>query len=188
MGNIYDGAFRTILNDCRQMIIPVINEIFGEDYIGNEKIEFHPNEHFIDQQDEADQKRITDTNFTIFGKIKKKYHLECESSLPDGRMTIRLFEYDAQIALDESEIINETLTVTFPNTAVLYLRTYKKTPDKMRYVIKTPGGTVEYDVPIMKVQEYTLEDIFSKGLLLLIPFYIFHMKRTLRCIIVMNRD
>ena len=173
MGNIYDGAFRTILNDCRQMIIPVINEIFGEDYTGNEKIEFHPNEHFIDQQDEADQKRITDTNFTIFGKIKKKYHLECESSLPDGRMTIRLFEYDAQIALDEGEVINETLTVTFPNTAVLYLRTYKKTPDKMRYVIKTPGGSVEYDVPIMKVQEYSLDDIFSKGLLLLIPFYIF---------------
>ena len=43
----------------------------------------------------------------------------------------------------------------------------------MRYVIKTPGGSVEYDVPIMKVQEYSLEDIFSKGLLLLIPFYIF---------------
>lgn len=42
-------------------------------------------------------------------------------------------------------------------------RNYKKTSDKMRYVIKTPGGTVEYDVPIMKVQEYTLEDIFSKA-------------------------
>ena len=180
MGNIYDGAFRTILNDCRQMIIPVINEIFGEDYTGNEKIEFHPNEHFIDQQDAADQPRITDTNFTIFGKIKKKYHLECESSLPDGRMTIRLFEYDAQIALDEGEVINETLTVTFPNTAVLYLRTYKKTPDKMRYVIKTPGGSVEYDVPIMKVQEYSLDDIFSKGLLLLIPFYIFSHEKNFK--------
>ena len=173
MGNIYDGAFRTILNDCRQMIIPVINEIFKEDYTGNEIIEFHPNEHFMDQQDAADHERITDTNFIIYGKKKKKYHLECESSLPDGRMTIRLFEYDAQIALDEGEIVHETLTVTFPNTAVLYLRNYKKTPDKMRYVIKTPGGSVEYDVPIMKVQEYTLEDIFSKGLLLLIPFYIF---------------
>lgn len=188
MGNIYDGAFRTILNDCRQMVIPVLNEIFWEDYTGNEKIEFHPNEHFIDQQDAANQERITDTNFTIFGKIKKKYYLECESSLPDGRMTIRLFEYDAQIALDEGEVINETLTVTFPNTAVLYLRTYMKTPDKMRYVVKTPGGTVEYDVPIMKIQGYSLEYIFSKGLLLLIPFYIFHMKRTLRCIIVMSRS
>lgn len=180
MGNIYDGAFRTILNDCRQMVIPVLNEIFGEDYTGNEKIEFHPNEHFIDQQDAANQERITDTNFTIFGKIKKKYHLECESSLPDGRMTIRLFEYDAQIALDEGEVFNETLTVTFPNTAVLYLRTYKKTPDKMRYVVKTPGGTVEYDVPIMKIQGYSLEYIFSKGLLLLIPFYIFSHEKNFK--------
>ena len=180
MGNIYDGAFRTILNDCLQMIIPVINEIFKESYIGNELIEFHPNEHFIDQQDAANQERITDTNFIIYGKKKKKYHLECESSLPDRRITIRLFEYDAQIALDEGEVINETLTVTFPNTAVLYLRNYKKTPDKMRYVIKTPGGTVEYDVPIMKVQEYTLENIFSKGLLLLIPFYIFSHEKNFK--------
>lgn len=96
------------------------------------------------------------------------------------RMTIRLFEYDAQIALDEGEVINEILTLTFPNTAVLYLRNYKKTPDKMRYVIKTPGGTVEYDVLIMKVQEYTLEDIFSKGLLLLIPFYIFSHEKNFK--------
>ena len=63
--------------------------------------------------------------------------------------------------------------VTFPNTAVLYLRTYKKTPDKMKYVIVTPGGTVQYDVPIMKVQTYSLDDIFEKDLLMLIPFYIF---------------
>ena len=173
MGNIYDGAFRTILNDCRKLIIPIINEIFGETYTGEEEIRFFPNEHFLDQQDEADKERITDTNFTVFGKVPKKYHLECESSLPDGKITIRLFEYDAQIALDEGEVTEETLTVTFPNTAVLYLRTYKKTPDKMKYVIVTPGGTVQYDVPVMKVQAYSLDDIFEKSLLMLIPFYIF---------------
>lgn len=177
MGNIYDGAFRTILNDCRKLIIPVINEIFGEEYTGDEKIEFLPNEHFIDQQDAADKERITDTNFRITGRIIKKYHLECESSLPDGRITVRLFEYDAQIALDEGEVTEETLTVTFPNTAVLYLRTYKNTPDKMKYVIITPGGTVRYDVPVMKVQNYTLDDIFEKRLLLLIPFYIFSYEK-----------
>ena len=47
-------------------------------------------------------------------------------------------------------------------------------------LIKTPGGTVEYDVPIMKVQEYSLEDIFSKGLLLLIPFYIFSHEKNFK--------
>ena len=41
-------------------------------------------------------------------------------------MAIRLFEYDAQIALDEGEVTEETLTVTFPNTAVLYLRNFKR--------------------------------------------------------------
>lgn len=71
-------------------------------------IRFFPNEHFLDQQDEADKERITDTNFMVFGKIPKKYHIECERSLPDGKITIRLFEYDAQIALDEKEVTEET--------------------------------------------------------------------------------
>lgn len=178
MGNIYDGAFRTILNDCRKLIIPVINEIFHEHYTGEEEIRFFPNEHFLDQQDAADKERITDTNFQIIGRIAKKYHLECESSLPDGKITVRLFEYDAQIALDEGEVTEETLTVTFPNTAVMYLRAYKKTPDKMKYVIITPGGTVQYDVPIMKVQSYSLDEIFEKRLLMLIPFYIFSHEKS----------
>ncbi len=43
----------------------------------------------------------------------------------------------------------------------------------LRYVIATPGGTVQYDVPIMKVQKYSLDDLFEKRLLMLIPFYIF---------------
>lgn len=178
MGNIYDGAFRTILNDCRKLIIPVINEIFHEHYTGEEEIRFFPNEHFLDQQDAADKERIKDTNFQIIGRIAKKYHLECESSLPDGKITVRLFEYDAQIALDEGEVTEETLTVTFPNTAVMYLRAYKKTPDKMKYVIITPGGTVQYDVPILKVQSYSLDEIFEKRLLMLIPFYIFSHEKS----------
>ena len=42
MANIYDGVFRTILNDCRRLIIPIINEIFGENYTGEEEIQFFP--------------------------------------------------------------------------------------------------------------------------------------------------
>ena len=48
----------------------------------------------------------------------------------------------------------------------------------MKYVIATPGGTVQYDVPVMKVQTYTLDDIFEKGLLMLIPFYIFSHEKS----------
>ncbi len=76
--------------------------------------------------------------------------------------------------MDAGTISKEVLTVEFPHTAVLYLRYAKKSePQGYRYVIKTPGGTVEYDVPVLKTQKYTIDDIFEKNLLMLIPFYIF---------------
>ena len=89
MSDIYDGAFRTIVNDCKQFVLPFINEVFGEAYDGTELIEFHPNEHFIDQLEEPDKRRITDTNFTVVGQQIKKYHLECESSKYSSKILIR---------------------------------------------------------------------------------------------------
>lgn len=173
MADIYDSAFRTILNDCSKLIIPIINISFGEHYTGDEQITFFPNEHFMNQQNAPDEKRITDTNFAVHGEVRKTYHWECQST-PDSRMLIRLFEYDAQIALDQGKTLKEVLTIEFPHTAVLYLRYAKtNTPDAYKYVIKTPGGSIEYDIPLFKAQQYTMEEIFEKNLFLLIPFYIF---------------
>lgn len=173
----YDDVFRTLLNDCSSLIIPVINEMFGEKYSGNEEIVFSVNEHFLNQQGGNEDERITDTSFQIVGNGTKKYHWECQSST-DNSMLVRLFEYDTQIALDEGEIRGSTLTVTFPHSAVLYLRCNASTPDNLKIKMVTPGGTVSYEIPIMKSQQYTIEEIFDKGLLFLIPFYIFsHEKR-----------
>ena len=47
IGTPYDDAFRTMLVDCGRLVIPVINEIFGKHYTGQEEIIPHPNEHFI---------------------------------------------------------------------------------------------------------------------------------------------
>ncbi len=168
----YDDVFRTLLSDCSPLIIPVINEIFGEHYSGREKITFSPNEHFLKQQDGNEEKRITDTSFRIEGKETKKYHLECQSST-DNSMLVRFFEYDTQIALDGGEIKGNILTVTLPHSAVLFLRHHASTPDSLKIRMVTPGGTVEYDIHVIKSQQYTLEKIFEKNLLFLIPFYIF---------------
>ncbi|MCM1087704.1 MAG: hypothetical protein NC419_06070 [Muribaculaceae bacterium] len=168
----YDDVFRTLLNDCSFLIIPVINEVFGEHYVGNEEIVFAPNEHFLNREGGQEQGRITDTSFKIIGTETKKYHWECQSS-PDESMLVRFFEYDTQIALDEGEIRGNILTVTLPHSAALFLRCKQTTPDKMGIRIVTPGGSVGYEIPIMKLQRYTIEEIFEKELLFLIPFYIF---------------
>ena len=132
----YDDVFRTLLNDCSSLIIPVINEVFGEHYTGNEKIVFSPNEHFINRQDGNETEKITDTSFKILGLEEKKYHWECQST-SDNSMLVRFFQYDTQIALDEGVIEENVLTVTFPHSAVLFLRCTASTPEYMKIRIVT---------------------------------------------------
>ncbi len=47
----YDTAWRTEANDASHLLIPMVNEVFGERYTGNAEVSFSPNEHFLNQQD-----------------------------------------------------------------------------------------------------------------------------------------
>ena len=160
----YDDVFRTMLNDCTRFILPLLNEIFGEHYDGTEKIVFANDYHFKNMQDGGEEKIITDSSFKVISKWReKKYHLEYQATI-DNSMVIRFFEYDSQIALDDATIEKEgetedgkksggVLTVTFPHSAVLFLRSNENTGDVMKMKFVTPGGELDYDIPIIKMQE-----------------------------------
>ena len=165
----YDDVYRTLLNDCASLIIPVVNEVFQKQHGENEKVTVLNNEFYITGQDGKQKERITDSNF-IIGKTC--YHFECQST-SDGTIIVRVFEYGSQMAIRDSNIENNVLTVNFPNTAILYLRQTKNTPDYMNICIKVPEASCTYRVPVMKVQNYLLEEIFEKKLFFLIPFHIF---------------
>jgi len=80
---------------------------------------------------------------------------------------------DSQIALDEGVLEDNCLELTFPQSAILYLRHTSRTPDVLTIKLHTPGGTHSYPVPVLKVQTYSVDEIFEKNLLFLIPFHIF---------------
>ncbi len=170
----YDDVFRTLLVDCRELIIPVVNEVFHTNYTGTESVVLHENEIFMRQQDGEEEKIVTDSSFAIvsFSGESKRYHLECQSSV-DGSMLIRMYEYDSQMALQNSEIMQQTLVVRFPESAILYLRHNESIPDLFEIRIHMPNGSISYCVPTLKVQQYDIDTIFEKKLLFLIPFYIF---------------
>jgi len=77
---------------------------------------------------------------------------------------LRLFEYDSQETLDDAVVKNNKLVVDFPHSAVIFLRHTRNTPNEMETIIRTPGGNVFYEFPIMKAKKYTLEEIFEKKL------------------------
>ena len=75
----YDDAFKTLLVDCTRLIIPVINEMFGESYTGKEKVMFSSSEHHLHQNDGDTKEKRTDSAFVIMGNPMKKYHADSES-------------------------------------------------------------------------------------------------------------
>ena len=90
-----------------------------------------------------------------------------------------MFEYDNQIALDGSEVRDDVLEVRFPHSGVLYLRGNETQKNQLTVIVHTPGGKVSYKVPVMRMQKYTLEEIFEKKLYILLPFYIFFFEKSL---------
>ena len=158
----YDDVYRTLLQECKVLIIPVINEVFKTNYKGTDTINLEENEIFIDFFGESTNK-ITDSSFSIESSNEKRhYHIECQSS-SDGSMIIRMYEYDSQIALKHSNLNDYVLEVEFPESAVIYLRHNMNTPDTMKIKISTPGGKVSYDIPTLKVKSYDIDTIFEKN-------------------------
>ena len=165
----YDDVHLTMINDCPKLIIPVVNEMFHKRHRDEEEVTVLNNEFFINRQNGTQAERVTDTHFLIG---HDRYHLECQSST-DGTIMYRIFEYDSQIAMQDSAFTKDKLVVKFPNTAILYLRHNQNTPDAMTLEIRVPGATCSYMVPVMKVQTYSIDEIFEKRLFFLIPFHIF---------------
>ena len=158
-----------MMTDCKRLIVPLVNEMFGENWQETENVELYQNEVFITTG--ADEKRITDSNFTIGNS--RRYHIECQSSV-DGTMTVRIFEYSTQIAITTAESDVSKTVFTMPASGILYLRCNDSTPDSHEIVVNTPGGTVSYKIPIVKIKDYSLDDMLSKKLFFLIPFYFFN--------------
>ena len=178
----YDDVFRTLTNDCPSLVIPFSNELFKMDYTGQEIVVKKENEIFLHKQDGEEEKRITDTSLIIKRNLTDKgegYHFECQST-KDGTLAIRMYEYDSQIALKNGDMEEGMLTVRFPKSAILYLRSDKRTPKYIWMKMETPGGCVQYKIPVLKINDYTLDMIFEKNLFFILPFYIFTYEKLLK--------
>ena len=175
----YDDAFRTIESECDDLLIPFVNYFHNEHYDNTARIVRSRNEHFIEHPDHSEDKRITDSGFGIdFHGNRKNYHYECESGRYDDSLLVRMFEYDAQIALDQAGLGTQYLRVEMPYSGILLLRG-KGDFEQAEIELVTPGGTVRYPIAVRRMSDLSLEGIFEKRLYLLLPFYIFNLESRL---------
>ncbi len=177
IGTPFDDVFRTLLEKCSRLIVPVLNEVFHTDYSMDEKVTLLSNEHYFVEEDGSAGKRITDSCILI---RKKLYHIECESKV-NSAIEIRMIEYDFHIALSHRQDSHGEQILRFPESAVLMLRSTEKTPDYLKVKLIMPDGLEAfYKIPVVKVQQYSKEEIFNKNLLFFIPYYILRFEKNLK--------
>ena len=166
----YDSAFRTMLEKMSVLILPVINEVFETNYPLDSKIIQCRNEHHTLRGE-----KITDSLLQIGNK---HFHFEFQCG-PNRIMAIRMLEYDMCIAIENKGKENGTFKVIFPKSCVIYLRNSKSAPKTLRVMITMPSGEKTlYECPVVNVIDYTKDDIFSKNLIFLLPFYIIRYEKT----------
>ena len=170
---IFDDVFRTIAQKMPQLLIPLINEVFHTSYSEEEHFEQLRNEHY-----EKYGTVITDSIIQIGNHI---YHLECQSS-KDKTMVIRMFEYDISIAIEHASYENDEIwEIEFPQSCVLYIRNHRDLPDYHEAVVKfADGQKMRYRVPILQAKKYTVDRIFEKRLLILLPYHILRYEHFLK--------
>jgi ribosomal protein S15P/S13E len=91
-----------------------------------------------------------------------------------------MVEYDFMIALVDRRRRDDAERIKFPRSCVIYLRTTATMPDEETLEIEMPDGQVIlYRVPILKLRDYTIDEIFEKNLLILLPYYIMNYEKEL---------
>lgn len=166
---LFDEILKKEAYVMSRQLFPLIKEIYGKDYPKGTSVEPLATEFSVERTDMKELHSIRADINLLINKLDV-YHLECEIQY-DGSMVLRMLEYDVHLALSYHATENKEVKLDFPKSAVLYLQDNGSTPDVLHCKIKFQDGTIyDYQVPVLKIQSYSLEEIKQKHLTVLIPF------------------
>ena len=174
---IFDDVLRTIQERYPRFLIPLVNDVFQMEYMEDEPVQRLPEEY-----QKVISKVIADSCCMIGAHI---YHLECQST-SDGSIAVRMVEYDFMIGLSHAWLQEGRYHIRFPRSCIIYLRGKKKeAEDTMESVVleMADGQKVTYRVPIIWIQEYSLDEIFQKKLYIYLPFYLIRYEREVNTVV-----
>lgn len=133
----YDDVFRTLLNDCSSLILPVITEVFGECYTGEEEIIFSYEDQFWEYVRHADR----------LEELKAEY----------GRVRARLE------ALSESQKIDEYTKCTIIDMSNKVVEHIAAKYDQIREGVKSVMGGKVLDYEAKTIRNEGRQEGILKG-------------------------
>ena len=170
---IYDKAFKRILTLSEKTVINLINGLFDTDYPTDSKITYNWTEH----EDKDLKRTLADSILTINGR--DSYHIEAQMT-EDEEIVFRFIEYGFGHAYKNRTFVSGGERMVFPRPCILYLDEGKKdkVPDEYTLTLLFENqGEFAYKVPLVKLQNMSVEELNDKKLIALLPFQLLKLRK-----------
>lgn len=165
---------KKILTLSSKSVINMINGLFQTTYTEDSTISYNWTE-FVDTEL---RRTLADTILTINGT--HSYHIEAQMER-DEDIIFRVFDYGYHHAETTRSYQDNCYVLRFPEPKIIYLYTTKDIPDT--YTLRLDFGSqgyFDYQTPVFKYLESSVEELNQKKLIILIPFQLLKLRKLLQ--------
>lgn len=170
---VYDSVFWSTAWTLQEYIPYLVNEVFGERFTSKAKVTFKADKQAITLTDGNTEAEYVDALFNIseesYNPIGYDIHFECEVKGTKG-IYVRVAKYVTGYAFENTVQTDFGARIIIPQSAVIFLRRESKNIDRFTISVECPAGEMSFNVPIIKIKDYNLDEIFRKKLFILLPF------------------
>ena len=168
---LFDLMFKYILQEASpQAKIHFINGLFGKNFPPNTHVTL-PNTESIQLQGEKLEHILSDFIILV---SEEPFLIEVQIQ-DDANIALRIFEYSFAYSKRQKSVSKDgaLITMRLPERMLLHWEPTVHTQDTVTFRLEQHDGTYsEYETPVYKVTEQSLDELERKGLALLLPFYL----------------
>lgn len=176
---LWDEILKAVVATMPEQLFPVFEEVYGKHYPKGTSIQLISTEHstYEDNVHATPSSRLMDIALLIGGT--DYYHIECEIK-NTSLFIVRMIAYDLHFAMQhciEKDSATGEITMHFPRSFVLYPGKNDAIPDTLRcHIFFQDGSEHIYQIPTVKIQPYSLEEIKEKHLTLFLPYLLLRLR------------
>lgn len=170
---IWDEITKALSFNMTHRLLPVLQEAYGKHYPPGTPIQLLATEHstYLDDPSAPLSSKMMDIAVLVNGT--DYYHIESQMD-NDHQMIIRMIAYDLHFAIlhsTETDAATGELTLNFPRSVVIYPEKNDAIPERLQCRLLFADGSQHlYQIPTVRIQTYSLEEIARKHLDFFIPF------------------
>ncbi len=181
--HLWDEIAKVFVLTMPEQLFPLIEEVYGIHYSKGTSVVFLSTEQPTFPEGAAGSIRTQLMDLSVLINGTDYYHIECQMK-NDHQMVIRMISYDLHFAMQyctEEDTTTGEMILRFPRSVVVYPEKNNAIPDQLRCkIIFQDESEHTYRIPTIRIQDYTLEEIRQKHLLLFVPYVLLRLRPELK--------